>query len=306
MTRSLMIALALFAMSSAVPPALASGGGSSGSSTPSVSGPSYDPVEEYQKGLQALRDGDYKAAEKAMKRVVRVAKKDANSHYILGLAHFGQDEFKAAGRALSKAVRYDDTLYDAHAKLGLAYLKTKKDSKADSVLADLAAAKLACADTCSHASAIDAAIAEIEAAKAPATDPAESSSLAPTISQASLDQGDMLYADAVRLINLERYDEAITELKAAETILGPHPDVLTYLGFAHRKKGESQSALDYYSIALAVAPDHLNANEYLGEYYVEQGNYVAAQVQLMKLEALCPFGCAQTEELRSWISDDSV
>ena len=305
MTRSLMIALALLALSGGAP-ALASGGGGGGGSAPSSSGPSYDPVEEYQKGLQALRDEDYKAAERAMKKVVRVAKKDANSHYILGLAHVGQDEFKAASRALAKAVRYDETLYDAHAKLGVAYLNINKPDKAAKVLADLAAAKETCATACAQAASIDTAIAEIEAARSPAAEPVESSSLAPTIAQASLDQGDMLYSDAVRLINLERYDEAITELKAAGIILGPHPDVLTYLGFANRKKGQAQTALAYYSTALEIAPDHLNANEYLGEYYIEQGNYISAQVQLMKLEALCPFGCAQTEELRQWISDEAV
>ena len=301
MTRSLMIALALLALSSGAP-ALASGGGGGGSA-PSSSGPSYDPVEEYQKGRQALLDEDYKAAERAMKRVVSVAKRDANSQYMLGLAHFGQDEFRPAAKAFAKAVRYDETLYDARAKLGVAYLKNNKAEKADDVLADLMAVKAECAGTCSGAAAIDKAIADIEAVKNPAAEPVDTSSLAPVITQATLEQGDLLYADAVRLINLERYDDAITELKAAETILGPHPDVLTYLGFANRKKGESETALYYYSTALEVAPAHLNANEYLGEYYVEQGNYISAQVQLMKLDALCPFGCAQSEELRGWLND---
>lgn len=300
MTRTLMIALALLALSGSAP-ALASGG-SGGSSAPSSSGPSYDPVEEYQKGLQALRDQDYKAAEKAMKRVVKVAKRDANSHYILGLAHFGQEEFKSSSKALRKAVKYDATLYDAHAKLALAYLQIDQAEKADKVLANLTAAQSECGGTCDQATSIDTAISEVEAARS-APGETETSSIAPPIAQASLDHGDMLYSDAIRLINLERYDEAVTELKTASAILGPHPDVLTYLGFAHRKMGASEQALEYYTSALEIAPDHLNATEYLGEYYVEQGNHIAAQVQLMKLEALCPFGCAQTEELRAWIGE---
>lgn len=302
MTRTLMIALAMLAFSGSVP-ALASGGGGGGSSAPSSSGPSYDPVEEYQTGLQALKDGDYANAEKAMKRVVKVAKKDANSRYILGLAHFGQEEYKAAAKSLAKAVKYDPDMHDARAKLAISYLKTDKADKADEALAALVTAQTDCAKACSDADAIDKAIAEVNAAKTASAESVDTASLAPIISQASLEQGDMLYSDAVRLINLERYDEAITELKAAGTILGPHPDVLTYLGFANRKQGNAETALAYYQTALDIAPNHLNANEYLGEFYLEQGNYAAAQVQLMKLDALCPFGCAQSEELRVWMAE---
>lgn len=302
MTRTLMIALAMLAFSGSVP-ALASGGGGGGSSAPSSSGPSYDPVEEYQTGLQALKDGDYAKAEKAMKRVVKVAKKDANSRYILGLAHFGQEEYKAAAKSLAKAVKYDPDMHDARAKLAISYLKTDKADKADEALAALVTAQSDCGGACADAAAIDKAIAEVNAVKTAGAEPVDTASLAPTITQASLEQGDMLYSDAVRLINLERYDEAITELKAARTILGPHPDVLTYLGFANRKQGNAETALAYYQTALDIAPNHLNANEYLGEFYLEQGNYAAAQVQLMKLDALCPFGCAQSEELRAWMAE---
>ncbi len=305
MTRSLMIALAMLALTSGGP-AFASGGGGGGGSLPSSSGPSYDPVEEYQNGVQSLRDSDFKKAEKAFKRVVRVARTDANSHYMLGLAHFGQDEFKSAAKAFAKSVRYDATNLDAHAMLGVAHVKSDRIGKADAVLATLGELKADCAEACSNAAAIDKAIADIEAAKNPSTEATETSSLIPAITQATFEHGDLLYSDAIRLINLERYDEAIVELKAAELILGPHPDVLTYLGFANRKKGQSETALTYYSAALEIAPDHLNANEYLGEYYVEQGNLVSAQVQLMKLEALCPFGCTQTEELRAWLTPDAA
>ncbi|MEM9738876.1 MAG: tetratricopeptide repeat protein [Pseudomonadota bacterium] len=301
MKRSWMAALAVVALTSGAP-ALAGGGGGGSSSSPSSSGPSYDPVEEYQTGLQALRDGEYRDAERAFERVVRVARTDANSHYLLGLAHLGQEEFRAASRALEKAVRYDKTLYAAHAKLGVTYLNMDKAEEAEEVLADLAAAQSACATTCEKAASIDAAIAEITAARSSETT-LGSVDLTPSLAEASLQQGDVLYSEALRLINLERYDEAISELKTASAILGPHPDVLTYIGFANRKSGNIDEAYAYYSAALTIAPDHLSANEYLGEFYVEQGNIAAAYGQLDKLEALCPFGCAQTEELRSWLGD---
>ena len=95
MKRALLIAVAAMAFSGM--PAFANGGGGSGSATPSSSGPSYDPVEEYQSGIEALRAGEFKKAERAFKRVTKVAKRDGNTRYMLGLAHLGQDEFKAAG-----------------------------------------------------------------------------------------------------------------------------------------------------------------------------------------------------------------
>jgi len=299
MKRALLIAVAALAFSGT--PAMAGGSSGSGSS-PSNSGASYDPVEEYQEGVEALQAGDYSKAERAFKRVAKVAKKDANTRYMLGLAHFGQEEYKAAAKSLSKAVKYDAELYKAHGKLGLAYLRSDQGDKAEAVLTNLRAVSTECAGACPDADKIAGAIAEIEQAQASA-ETIETSSIAPVFQNVSLETGDVLYSDALRLINLGEYDAAIVELRAAGTILGPHPDVLTYIGFANRKKGEREKALAFYSAALSIAPDHLSANEYLGEYYVEIGDLVRAQAQLDKLNTLCPFGCAQTEELTKWIAD---
>lgn len=299
MKRALLIAVAAIAFSGA--PAIAGGSGS-GSSSPSSSGPSYDPVEEYQAGVEALQAGEFKKAERAFKRVTKVAKKDANTRYMLGLSHLGQEEYKAAAKSFERAVKYDAELYQAHAKLGATYLKLDKADKADGVLADLQEASSACASTCAEAANIAAAIAEIEAAQGSAEE-VQTSSLAPVMQPVSLETGDVLYSEALRLINLGEYDAAIAELRSAGSILGPHPDVLTYIGFANRKKGEQDVALSFYAAALSIAPDHLSANEYLGEYYVEMGDLDRARAQLDKLNTLCPFGCEQTEELAKWIAD---
>ena len=297
MKRTLIIALASIAFSTA-PVAFA--GGSSGGGSLNASGPSYDPVEEYQKGIEALKIEDYKAAEKALKRVLKVASKDANTHYLLGLAYDGQEEFSSAAKSYGKAVKYDAANYDAHARLVIAHMKNGKEDKAAKAEAELMEAKSACASTCAEAAKIDKAVAMVEAARANGADTA---ALPLEYQQASLEAGDVLYSSALRLINLERYDEGIAELKSASKLAGPHPDVLTYLGFANRKLGNTETAFSYYSAALAIDPDHLSANEYLGEYYVELGDMARAEAQLEKLETLCPFGCAQTVELRKWIDE---
>ncbi|MEO1659768.1 MAG: tetratricopeptide repeat protein [Pseudomonadota bacterium] len=296
MKRALLIAVAAMAFSGV--PAVAGGSGSSGSA-PSASGPSYDPVEEYQSGVAFLQAGEFSKAERAFKRVTKVAKKDANTRYMLGLAHLGQDEFKAAAKSFEKAIRYDAKLYQAHGKLAATYLQLEQSDKADGVISDLNAASEACAGTCPEADKIAGALAEIDRAKGNS----ETSSLSPVLRQVSLETGDARYSDALRLINLGAYDAAIEDLRVASEVLGPHPDVLTYIGFANRKKGETERAFAYYEAALAIAPDHLSANEYLGEYYVELGDLDRAQAQLDKLNALCPFGCEQTEELSKWIAE---
>ncbi|MEM1147925.1 MAG: tetratricopeptide repeat protein [Pseudomonadota bacterium] len=296
MKRALIIAAAAIAMTGTT----AIAGGSS-TSAPSSSAPSYDPVEEYQKGVDLLRAGDYSKAERAFKRVAKVAKKDASTQYMLGLAHYGQEEFKPAARAFNKAIRYDEKLYQAHGKLGLTYVQSGQAEKAEEVIAKLQSAAADCADICPEASDIDSALLEIETAQSEVGS-IETSSLSPVRQAVSLEHGDVLYSEALRLINLGEYDVAIAELRAAGAILGPHPDILTYLGFAHRKRGNTENAFAYYQAALRIAPDHLSANEYLGEYYVELGDLDRANAQLDKLNALCPFGCAQTEELSKWIA----
>ena len=83
---------------------------------------------------------------------------------------------------------------------------------------------------------------------------------------------------------------------------GPHPDVLTYQGFANRKLHNYDVAISYYSAALKLDPDHRGANEYLGEYYVETGQMAKAKAQLVTLDRICKFGCEEAEELRRWIA----
>lgn len=298
MKRALIIAAATLALAGS--PAIAGGSGSS-STSPSSSGPSYDPVEEYQKGVDHLKAGEYSKAERAFKRVAKVAKKDANTQYMLGLSHFGQEELKPAARAFNKAIKYDAKLYQAYGKLGYVHLQAGDADKADNVLSKLQTASTECAEICPEATDIASAISEIEAAQTP-SETLETSSLNSIVQSASLQTGDVMYTEAIRLINVGEYDLAIAELRSAGEILGPHPDVLTYLGFAHRQKGETSEALSFYQTALTIAPDHLSANEYLGEFYVELGDLDRAKAQLEKLNDLCPFGCAQTEELTKWIA----
>lgn len=111
------------------------------------------------------------------------------------------------------------------------------------------------------------------------------------------DAGAARYRAAVALINQGKYAEAIEDLYLAQAILGPHPDILNYLGYSNRKLGRMAEAQDYYGQALKLDPNHLGANEYLGELYLEIGEIGKAKRRLKRLDNLCAFACAEREAL---------
>lgn len=293
-----MIVIAVFSAMFFVMPIQASNTGGGGSSVPRFDAPGVDIADIYRQGIEQYSEGDFKAAERSLKKVTAVARKDANSHYVLGLSQIGLEKWRSAGRSLEKAVRYNEELYDARAELGFVYLKRDKLKDAEEQLAELQSSMITCASDCPES--LEKAFTKLKTMMSPVDD--NSVSLVPGAVQFSLAVAEFAYLDAVRLINLERYEEAIAQLEEAHMVYGPHPDVLTYLGFAHRMSGDSANAISFYEAALMVTPDHLNANEYLGEYFADQGNMVAAKAQLAKLENLCSFGCAQVDELRQWIA----
>lgn len=276
------------------------GGGGGGSSLPSTTAPSYDPTEEYNNGVEALQAQRYEDAERAFGRVLRATPRDANSNFMAGLARAGQGELKAARRYYEKAIKYDGNLILAHQELGITWAKLGKPDKSRAVLEDLKQRAASCADACTQATDLKAAIPAVEAALgAPPT------SQVPTTTDflfASSDQGDQAYLQAVSLINEKRYEQAIVALQESARTFGPHPDILTYLGFVNRKLGRYAIAEDYYRQALAAAPDHLGATEYYGELMVERGDLAGARRMLVKLENTCRFGCAEADELRRWIA----
>ena len=290
------------ALSVALPnTALASGGGGGGGgfNAPSAQ-PTVDVAALYREGITQYQAGDFAAAEKSMRKVTREARRNAQAHYMLGLSRMAQEKWRPASSALKKAVRYDAENHDARAQLGLAYLQQDKANKAAEQLAELDERLAACAETCP--TDLTAAADALRTAMDPDTASDETAALyTPVPVTFTVQDGDAAYLDAVRLINIGAYDEALAQLDDAQAVFGPHPDVLTYTGFANRKAGNYEQAIRFYKSALELQPDHVGANEYLGEYYVELGDMDAAYAQLAKLEAICDFGCAETDELRAWI-----
>ena len=295
------ISLVLIASLGLAAPLLAAGGGGGGgggggSSAPSESAPQYDPVAEYQKGIVALQAKDYKAARTAFDRVLTVAPKDANSNYLAGLARAGLNDWKGAKRNYERAAKLSPDLIRAWRELGVTHARLGEKPKAEAVITGLKAKATTCDTKCPQAAELAEAIKTVETALA-----GTPSASAGSLIFASAAAGDARYLGAVGLINEGRFDAAIAELRVAQASFGPHPDILTYLGFANRKMKRFDVAETYYRQALASAPAHRGATEYYGELMVERGNLAGAKSMLAKLDAECRFGCAEAEELRSWI-----
>jgi hypothetical protein len=193
----------------------------------------------------------------------------------------------------------DGKLIPAQQELAITYLKLGQRDKAEATLTKLKSLDGDCNATCKDAEQIKKAISAVEAALGQPTQAQLSTD--PPFLFASAKAGDTAYLRAVGLINEKKYQEAIDELQRARTTFGAHPDILTYLGFANRKLRRYDIAENYYRQALSAAPNHKGATEYYGELLVERGDMVGAKRMLAKLENLCTFGCAETEELRRWI-----
>ena len=277
------------------------GGGSYGTNDlPSVSAPRYDAAKEYQKGLDALKAGDYKTADSSFNHVLEVAPKNLGGLLGSGLAKTGLQDFKGASTAYKGALGVDGNNILALRGYALSLVSLGDADGAGKQLDVLKKRAAACADTCADAAALKAAIAAVESAT---NTPGKQSSIAPpNLLLGDAKSGDRAYLDAVGLINQHRYAAAITSLKVAEGVFGPHPDVLTYIGFSYRKLGRYDTAESYYRQALAIAPDHRGATEYYGELKVERGDLPGARKMLAKLDSLCSFGCVEAEDLRRWIA----
>jgi tetratricopeptide (TPR) repeat protein len=278
----------------------AGSGGGGMSESPSASAPSYDPAAEYRAGVEALQQSNFKDAKRSFDRVLAVTPTDANANYMAGLARSGLKDDKGAVRFYGKAIKADDTLIAAHKQYGLALAATGQRDKAQGELDALKARAATCAGSCPQAADLDDAVKAISAALAGA--PQASSFNEPGLMFASGVAGDQAYLEAVGLINEHRYEDAIASLHRAEHAFGPHPDILTYLGFANRKLKRYDIAEAYYLQALAIAPHHRGATEYYGELMVERGDLAGARQKLAELDGICTFGCYEAEELRRWIA----
>ena len=306
--RFTLVALALAC--AAAPVALADGGGGGGmsSSAPNNSPAGReDPTAAYQAGVAALNAQNYQEAVRQFRNARRAAPRDGTINFALGVALVGAGDAEEARSAFERSTRASNAPAGAWLQLGLLYLQGGDREHAVEQQAALQEALNECDARCGdqRRAQLQAAYDQLTTAlsappAAPAADPATTGWNFP-----SVEEGRVAYAEAVGLINQERFAEGLDALARAQAAVGPQPDVLNYMGFASRKLGRFDDALAYYGQALAIDPNHLGANEYLGELYIQMGDLGRARRQLARLDDLCAYGCAQREELARWIATAS-
>ena len=96
----------------------------------------------------------------------------------------------------------------------------------------------------------------------------------------------------------KRYKKALKLLTKANKKKPNNPDTLNYLGFTTRKLGDFENGEKYYLEGLAIEPNHIGINEYLGELYV-----VTNRIDLAKerLNVLANCNCDEYNELKEII-----
>ncbi len=315
-SKNFLVAAISIALLTTMTPAIANGGGGGGGGSIS-SGKRVDAAESYREGVEALKAGDYRTAEKRFEEVLSVAKDMPEANYYMGLAKVGREKDKASVRFFNRAIKERPDFIEAREQVALVYIRTERPEEAEKQLVALKDMLASCANNgCEEVvmTRTEQAIANVEAALGVNTeedaDPTEESdemsrlpgAIDRFVRLAPLSVGDTRYIEAVKLINQEKYTEAITDLYKAQAIVGPHPDILNYLGFAHRKLNRFDEAKEYYALALKIDPEHLGVTEYLGELYLETGELAKAKRQLARLDKLCTFGCAEREDLARLIA----
>lgn len=94
---------------------------------------------------------------------------------------------------------------------------------------------------------------------------------------------DVLYGAVREFAYAGQYDDARTAL--AEMSDQSDDRVLTYLGFINRKTGDAELGNAYYRQAIAANPNNLLARSYMGQGFVEAGDFVAARAELLEIRA---------------------
>lgn len=105
-----------------------------------------------------------------------------------------------------------------------------------------------------------------------------------------------LYEKVQELVRTGAYADAVPVLDTLRSEHRDSADVYNLLGYVHRKLKDYPAAKRYYDRALVLDPDHLGANEYLGEWFVEMGHWSAARERLSHLRNLCG-DCEEAQDL---------
>jgi tetratricopeptide (TPR) repeat protein len=96
----------------------------------------------------------------------------------------------------------------------------------------------------------------------------------------------------------KRYEKAQKLLLKSNKKFPNKADTLNYLGFTTRKLGDYENGEKYYLEGLAIDPNHIGINEYLGELYVVTNRIDLAKERLNILKSC---NCKEYQDLKDII-----
>ena len=99
----------------------------------------------------------------------------------------------------------------------------------------------------------------------------------------------------------KRYQKAQKLLIQSNNKFPNKTDTLNYLGFTTRKLGDFENGEKYYLQGLAIEPNHVGINEYLGELYVATNRHNLA---VERLEVLKGCNCEEYDQLKAVIAGE--
>ncbi|MEM6677854.1 MAG: hypothetical protein AAF675_08280 [Pseudomonadota bacterium] len=105
-------------------------------------------------------------------------------------------------------------------------------------------------------------------------------------------------AESVRLIEADRYCEALPLLEDLAVDAPDNADVFNLLGYVHRKMDELDVSAAHYARALSLDPNHLATLSYQGKLFLQLGDLDKATANLARLETLCG-ACEERDELKA-------
>lgn len=114
---------------------------------------------------------------------------------------------------------------------------------------------------------------------------------------------DANYASAKAMIEAKNYAGALPLLQQVVAKDPKNADAYNLMGFATRKSGDPNGALQYYNAALGLDPKHIGAHEYIGEAYLQLDRLPEAEQHLARLDSLCTFGCTEYRELKAAVAN---
>ena len=101
----------------------------------------------------------------------------------------------------------------------------------------------------------------------------------------------------------KRYEKAQKLLIKSNKKFPNKANTLNYLGFTTRKLGDYENGEKYYLQGLAIDPNHVGINEYLGELYVATNRHNLA---IERLEVLKSCNCKEYDDLKAIIAGEKV